>query len=293
MATTESSAATPARIRDAVRDRYAQAALALTGTAGDGSGCCGPDCCGAPAAEDPISRDLYRGEFAQEAETVSAGALQASLGCGNPLLLADLAPGETVLDLGSGGGLDVLLSARRVGPDGHAYGVDMTPEMLDLARRHQSEAGITNATFLQGTIEDLPLRDGLVDVVISNCVINLSGDKDAVLGEAFRVLRPGGRFAVADVVLLRELPEVVRPLMALWTGCVSGALHRDDYLARLAAAGFVDARVEITRRYDRADVEEFAAGLSPDLLPPGLDVPEVLEALDGAAAGAFVRARRP
>jgi SAM-dependent methyltransferase len=285
------------QIREAVRDHYARAALDVS--AGVAAGCCGPDCCssGDPAAtasgatevRDPITRDLYSDEAAQ----TSAGALAASLGCGNPILLADLAPGETVLDLGSGGGLDVLLSARRVGPTGMAYGLDMTPEMLDLARRNQAEAGVRNAEFLMGTIEDIPLRDGLVDVVISNCVINLSGDKDAVLAEAFRVTRPGGRFAVADIVLLREIPEFAGAAMALWTGCIAGALLDTDYVARLTAAGYVDARVEVTRRYDRAELVELAGSLAPQGIPEGTDVHAIIEALDGAVASAFIRARRP
>jgi SAM-dependent methyltransferase len=291
-------------IRRAVRERYARAARAVstatpaaeaTAPAAEAApgGCCGPGCGGGPNGADPITRDLYQGEFAAEAVATSATAVQASLGCGNPVLLAELAPGESVLDLGSGGGLDVLLSARRVGPTGHAYGLDMTPEMLALARRNQAEAGVANATFLPGTMEELPLRDGLIDVVISNCVINLSGDKDAVLAEAFRVTKPGGRFAVADIVLLRELPEAVRPLVALWTGCISGALQAEQYLAKLASAGFTGAQVEIIRHYDRDAVAEFVAGLPAGEIPLGLDTEAVIDALDGAVASAFVRARKP
>jgi SAM-dependent methyltransferase len=284
------------QIREVVRDRYAKAALQVT--AGDAASCCGPDCCStesagntstATALNDPITRDLYP----EEAAETSATALAASLGCGNPTLLADMAPGETVLDLGSGGGLDVLLSARRVGPTGTAYGLDMTTEMLDLARRNQVEAGVTNAEFLRGTIEDIPLRDNLVDVVISNCVINLSGDKDAVLAEAFRVTKPGGRFAVADIVLLRELPEFAQTAMALWTGCVSGALLDTDYVARLTAAGYIDAAVEVTRRYDRQEIAELAEGIPAQEIPEGMDVAGIIEALDGAVASAFIRARKP
>ncbi len=283
---------TPTEIREAVRDRYAQAARAATQA---GTSCCGSGCCGGEAGatttvlKDPITRDHYDAE----AEALSPDALAASLGCGNPLLLAELAPGETVLDLGSGGGLDVLLSARRVGPDGMAYGVDMTDEMLDLARRNQAQAGVTNASFVKGTIEDIPLRDGLVDVVISNCVINLSGDKDAVLAETFRVLRSGGRFAVADIVLLRDLPDVARTVMGLWTGCISGALRDDDYVARLQRAGFVDASVEVTRTYSRAELVELAESLAPEAIPPGVRVEELIDTLDGAIASAFVRARKP
>jgi SAM-dependent methyltransferase len=284
------------QIREAVRDRYAKAALQVTATGG--ASCCGPECCSSESAEsgsqatalkDPITRDLYP----EDAAETSATALAASLGCGNPTLLADLAPGETVLDLGSGGGLDVLLSARRVGPTGTAYGLDMTTEMLDLARRNQAEAGVTNAEFLRGTIEDIPLRDNLVDVVISNCVINLSGDKDAVLAEAFRVTKPGGRFAVADIVLLRELPEFAHSAMALWTGCVSGALLDTDYVARLTAAGYADAEVEVTRRYDRQEIAELADGIPAQEIPEGMDVARIIEALDGAVASAFIRARKP
>lgn len=286
-------------LREAVRERYAAAARQVTLLADGGSACCGPtSCCsGSDAASvDPITRDLYD----DEAAATSEGALAASLGCGNPTLLADLEPGQTVLDLGSGGGLDVLLSARRVGPTGTAYGVDMTPEMLDLARRNQAEAGVTNAKFLAGTIENVPLPDDSVDVVISNCVINLAADKDAVLTEAYRVLAPGGRFAVSDVVLLRPLPEIAQKAMRLWTGCIAGALLDSDYVAKLEAAGFVDAQVEVTRRYSREDV----LGLAADLMSQGANewsdgpisqeaVAEIVEALDGAVASAFVRARKP
>ncbi|MDQ1294541.1 MAG: arsenite methyltransferase [Actinomycetota bacterium] len=286
------------RLREAVRDRYARVAQVasenpVSGTSG--TSCCGPtstSCCGSPSARpaaDPITRDLYDAE----AEQTSSGALAASLGCGNPTALAELKSGERVLDLGSGGGLDVLLSARRVGPTGRAYGLDMTPQMLELARRHQAGAGVGNAEFLQGTIENIPLPDGSVDVVISNCVINLAADKDPVLREAFRVLAPGGRFAVSDVVVLRPLPQVVRRAMALWTGCVAGALLDTEYVAKLTAAGFVDADVEITRPYTRQDLADLASSLDPgdEALGTGLD--EIVEAMDGAVAGAFVRAVKP
>ena len=232
---------------------------------------------------------------------MSSGALAASLGCGNPTLLAELEPGQTVLDLGSGGGLDVLLSARRVAPTGKAYGLDMTPEMLRLARRNQAEAGVENAQFMLGTIEDIPLPDGAVDVVISNCVINLAADKDAVLAEACRVLAPGGRFAVSDIVLLKPLPEAAQRAMRLWTGCVAGALLDTDYVAKLAAAGFTDAAVEVTRVYGRQDLLDLASELNPGDI--GLDpadttsftetVAQVIEAMDGAVASAFVRATKP
>jgi arsenite methyltransferase len=198
-----------------------------------------------------------------------------------------------VLDLGSGGGLDVLLSARQVSPGGKAYGLDMTPEMLDLARRNQAEAGLTNAEFMAGTMEAVPLPDAAVDVVISNCVINLAADKDAVLGEAFRVLAPGGRFAVSDVVLLRPLPGPARRAMALWTGCVAGALLDTDYVAKLAAAGFVDAAVEVTRPFGRADLLDMVADLRPEDVPADLDRQAVVDAMDGAVASAFVRATEP
>lgn len=279
-----------------VQERYGAAArsqlqmLDIT----DQSSCCGSGgCCGESAktgtigAVDPISRDLY------DPDTPFDAALAASLGCGNPTALAELNPGDIVLDLGSGGGLDVLLSARRVAPAGHAYGLDMTQEMLDLARRNQAEAGITNATFLLGQIEQVPLPDASVDVVISNCVINLSPDKDAVLAEAFRVLRPGGRFAVSDIVALREIPDALRGVVSLWTGCISGALLDADYIAKLAAAGFTDAAVQVTRDYERTELEELAGQLDASQLPPGMSLDQAIDALDGAFASAFVRATKP
>ncbi|MGO0578178.1 arsenite methyltransferase [Ornithinimicrobium panacihumi] len=282
-------------VHEVVRDRYAAAARAQLATLDGGEGSCrgGGGCCGEASttgtigAVDPITRDLY------DPDTPFDAALAASLGCGNPTALAQLHPGEVVLDLGSGGGLDVLLSARRVAPGGHAYGLDMTEDMLALARRNQADAGVENATFLAGRIEDVPLPEASVDVVISNCVINLSPDKDAVLAEAFRVLRPAGRFAVSDIVLLRDIPEALRGVVALWTGCISGALRDEDYVARLAAAGFVDAGVEVTRRYDRAELEELAGSLDPGHLPAGMSLEEAVEALDGAFASAFVRATKP
>lgn len=278
---------TEADFQQAVRERYAASARSALAVAD--AACCGPSCCSeGPAASDPISGDLY-----DPAAVPSAGALAASLGCGNPTLLADLQPGQDVLDLGSGGGLDVLLSARRVAPGGTAYGLDMTPEMLDLARRNQAEAGIGNVEFMLGTIEAIPLPDNAVDVVISNCVINLSADKDAVLRETFRVLRPGGRFAVSDIVLLRPLAPELAGVVALWTGCIAGALLDKDYVAGLTAAGFEEAGVEVTRRYTRAELEDLAAGLAPADLPEGVDVAAAVEALDGAFASAFVRATKP
>lgn len=268
--------------RDAVRERYAAAARShLTG---DASPCCSGS--GPGGEPDPITVGLYEGT-----DSPSDAALVASLGCGNPTALADLSPGEDVLDLGSGGGLDVLLSARRVGPTGTATGLDMTDEMLELARRNQAEAGITNARFVRGRIEAVPLDDASVDVVISNCVINLSTDKDAVIREAHRVLRPGGRFAVSDVVLLREIPDALRGIVGLWTGCISGALLDADYVEHLTAAGFEGASVEITRTYDRNDLHRLS-DLVDGQLPAGWTLEQVVAALDGSFASAFVRARK-
>src|SRR5512135_901720 len=239
-------------IKEAVRQKYSQAALRA------GS------CCGAPALEgaNPITSDLYSD---QETGQLPEAAVLASLGCGNPTALAELNAGETVLDLGSGGGIDVLLSARRVGPTGKAYGLDMTDEMLALARENQRKAGADNVEFLKGEIEHIPLPANSVDVIISNCVINLSGDKDRVLREAFRVLKPGGRFAVSDVVVRGAVPQAIRRNMELWIGCVAGALSEDEYLAKLAAAGFEDAAIEITRTYSADDAREFLAGQGEDL----------------------------
>ena len=212
--------------------------------------------------------------------------MKASLGCGNPTALAELRAGETVLDLGSGGGIDVLLSARRVGPTGKAYGLDMTDDMLALARKNQQEAGVTNVEFLKGQIEQIPLPQGAVDVIISNCVINLSGDKDRVLAEAFRVLKPGGRFAVSDVVSRWPVPAEIRRNMELWIGCVAGALEESDYRAKLERAGFTDVEVEITREYRTAEARSF-------LSEAGLDADAIAPTVDGAFASAFIRARKP
>jgi arsenite methyltransferase len=291
MTETDPRTLTDDELRAAVRERYAAAARAVDLDPGAAASCCGggSSCCGGTASADAISGDLY----GDEAARTSATALAASLGCGNPTALADLRPGQTVLDLGSGGGLDVLLSARRVGPEGRAYGLDMTPEMLELARRNQAEAGIENAEFLAGTIEDVPLPDASVDVVISNCVINLAADKDPVLREAHRVLRPGGRFAVSDVVLLRPLPEPARRAMRLWTGCVAGALEVGEYLTKLTAAGFTGAGVEITRAYQRQDLLDLATDLRPEDIPAGIDVQALIETMDGAVASAFIRAGKP
>jgi len=272
-------------IRLAVKDRYAKAVTAAVKKTG--SGCCGPDCCG-PSAKDPITRDLYS---ASEASDVPADALLASFGCGNPTALARLEPGEVVLDLGSGGGIDVLLSAKRVGPTGKAYGLDMTPEMLELARKNQKESGVANAEFLQGTIENIPLPDNSVDVIVSNCVINLSPDKGQVLREAFRVLRPGGRLAVSDIVLRKELPEPIRRSIEAWAGCIAGALLESDLQAGLAAAGFVDIEIEPTRVYTKEDAVDLVGSNS---CCGGGGVMEFDPAeIDGTIMSAFVRATRP
>ena len=267
-------------IRDVVREKYGKAALQVK----EGrTACCGS----APSASglscDPITRDLYADH---EKELLPTAAVQASLGCGNPTALARLEEGQVVLDLGSGGGIDVLLSAKRVGPTGKAYGLDMTDEMLALARENQAKAGVTNAEFLKGTMEEIPLPDDSVDVIISNCVINLAADKDRVLGEAFRVLKPGGRFAVSDVVTKGEIPAALRKSVELWIGCLAGALDEDEYLGKLRAAGFVDVGVEATRVYRVADAREFLASA-------GIDVDAVQGEVDGKFRSAFVRAVKP
>jgi SAM-dependent methyltransferase len=265
-------------LKDRVKQKYGQAALRVTG---GGDACCGS--AASPGACDPITSNLY--EQGQTAE-LPREAVAASLGCGNPTALADLAPGETVLDLGSGGGIDVLLSARRVGPTGRAYGLDMTDEMLALARENQRKAGVANAEFLKGEIEAIPLPDRSVDVVISNCVINLSADKDRVLAEAFRVLKPGGRFAVSDVVVRGDVPAPIRRSVELWIGCVAGALEESEYRARLAKAGFEAVEVEPTRIYRTEDAREF-------LDREGIDADAIAPAVDGKFMSAFVRARKP
>jgi arsenite methyltransferase len=266
-------------LKEVVKEKYGQAALRVN--AG------GSSCCGASAALDgccdPITSNLYdaaqTGELPQE-------AVLASLGCGNPTALARLNPGETVLDLGSGGGIDVLLSARRVGPSGKAYGLDMTDEMLALARENQRKAGIENVEFLKGEIEHIPLPDNAVDVVISNCVINLSGDKDRVLREAFRVLKPGGRFAVSDVVTCGEVPPDVRQNMLLWVGCIAGALQDYAYVAKLTKAGFDGIDIEPTRVYDIEDARTFLNG-------QGVDVDAIAPQVQGKFMSAFIRATKP
>jgi arsenite methyltransferase len=266
-------------LKEVVKEKYGQAARRVNA---GGNSCCGAataldGCC------DPITSNLYdaaqTGELPQE-------AVLASLGCGNPTALAELKPGETVLDLGSGGGIDVLLSARRVGPSGKAYGLDMTAEMLALARENQRKAGVENVEFLKGEIENIPLPDNSVDVIISNCVINLSGDKDRVLREAFRVLKPGGRFAVSAVVTRGEVPADVRQNMLLWVGCIAGALQDYQYVAKLAKAGFDDIDTEPTRVYDIEDARTFLSG-------QGVDVDAIAPRVQGKFMSAFIRATNP
>lgn len=272
-------------IRDIVKEKYGAAArIAMQGK---GASCCGPGTsCGPTLKKDAITSDLYSDA---EAEQLPEAAVLASLGCGNPTALAELKPGEVVLDLGSGGGIDVLLSARRVGPTGFAYGLDMTDDMLALAEKNRQEAGAQNVKFLKGHIEEIPLPDNSVDVILSNCVINLSSDKDRVLREALRVLKPGGRFAVSDVVIEGELPEALRKDMEAYVGCVAGALDSDDYRARLARAGFVHATIEPTRRYRFADLGDGTCGAAAVAALS----PEERERLDGRIMGAFIRAQKP
>ena len=267
-------------IKDAVRGKYGEAARAVAG--GQAASCCGGvDACGCGCA-DPISSDLYS---ALETSALPEAAVLASLGCGNPTALAELAPGETVLDLGSGGGIDVLLSARRVAPGGKAYGLDMTDEMLALARENQRRAGVDNVEFLRGDIEAIPLPDASVDVIISNCVVNLAADKRRVVREAWRVLRPGGRLAISDVVVRGELPPAVRRNMELWVGCIAGALADTEFDALLADAGFVDRSIEPTRIYHPDDARHFLAQAGVTVDP--------LEAPAGEVMAAFIRARKP
>ena len=270
----------PMDIKDAVQKKYARAAIQVT--QGEGADC-GSACCGSSCSADPITSNLYERD---QVAGLPAEALQASLGCGNPTALAQLTPGETVLDLGSGGGIDVLLSARRVGPAGKAYGLDMTDEMLALARENQRKAGVENVEFLKGEIERIPLPDNSVDVIISNCVINLSGDKPRVFAEAFRVLRPGGRFAVSDVVVRGEVPAALRRSLELWVGCVAGALEEREYVKGLAQAGFDAIGVEPTRVYRAADAGEF-------LSRAGIDAEAAAPLVDGKFVSAFIRARKP
>src|SRR6516164_8098273 len=263
-------------VKEVVREKYGQAALRVK--SGEGNGCC---CADRPAGSyDPITSNLY--DASQEGEVPDTAVL-ASLGCGNPTALAELKEGETVLDLGSGGGIDVLLSARRVGSSGKAYGLDMTDEMLALARENQKKAGAHNVEFLKGEIEHIPLPDNSVDVIISNCVINLSADKDQVIREAFRVLKPGGRFAVSDVVTRGQVPEALRRDMLLWVGCIAGALEENEYKSKLKAAGFEQASIEPMRVYQIADAREFLTG-------QGIDVDAMAKEVDGKFMSAFIRA---
>ena len=279
----------PGTVREQVRARYAAAAGAVSGQGGCGcgqpAGCgCDGDCCVSSQDGDPgFGAGLYP---TQDRESLPDAAVLASLGCGNPTAVAELQPGETVLDLGSGGGIDVLISAKHVGPTGKVYGLDMTDEMLALARGNQRRAGVTNVEFLKGAIEAIPLPDRSVDVIISNCVINLSVDKDAALREAFRVLKPGGRFAVSDVVIRGEVPADVRRSLELWVGCVAGALRDDEYAAKLETAGFEDVDVETWRVYQLEDARGFLA-------ESGIDVDRLAPEVDGKLASAFIRARRP
>jgi arsenite methyltransferase len=264
-------------VKEIVQEKYGQAALRVG--EGKGNSCCGASGCG-PEEWDPITSNLY--DEKQKAG-IPAEAILASLGCGNPTALTQLNAGETVLDLGSGGGIDVLLSAKRVGPTGKAYGLDMTEEMLALARENQRRAGAENVEFLRGEIENIPLPDNSVDVIISNCVINLSADKDRVLREAFRVLKPGGRFAVSDVVVRGDVPEAVRKSMELWVGCVAGALKDSEYSAKLSAAGFEQVSVEPTRVYSIEDARQFL----------GDDLATMAAEMDGKVMSAFVRGVKP
>jgi len=272
-----------------VREKYGAAARrVLDATTPAAGGCCGPvnTCCGGAAFNgtvDPITANLYA---TGETDILPNAAVLASLGCGNPTALAELREGEVILDLGSGGGIDVLLSARRVGPTGKAYGLDMTDDMLALARRNAAEAGVTNVEFLRGRIEEIPLPGNSVDVIISNCVINLSGDKRTVLAEAFRVLKPGGRFAVSDVVVRGEVPAAIRRSMELWVGCVAGALEEEEFRTLLAESGFVDIDIEPTRLYKADDARVF-------LQESGIDVAANLDEIDGKIMAAFVRATKP
>ncbi len=263
-------------IKDTVKEKYGEAASRVASGL-EVQACCSTGDC------DPITGNLYD---SKDAAAVPEDALKASLGCGNPTALAELHPGEVVLDLGSGGGIDVLLSAKRVGPTGKAYGLDMTDEMLALARRNQQKAGVANVEFLKGEIENIPLPDNSVDVIISNCVINLSSDKRKVLKEAFRVLSPGGRFAVSDVVVRGDVPAEVRKNMELWIGCIAGALEESEFKALLLEAGFIDPEIEPTRVYEVEDARAF-------LENAGLDADELAPQIEGRFMSAFVRAKKP
>jgi arsenite methyltransferase len=270
---------TEPKIKEVVRERYGEAARRVR--AGERS--CGCGTSGASSDCDPITSNLYA---AGQLEGIPDQARLASLGCGNPTALAQLQPGETVLDLGSGGGIDVLLSARRVGPAGKAYGLDMTDEMLALARENQRKSGLENVEFLKGEMENMPLPDGIIDVILSNCVVNLSADKDRVFAEAFRVLKPGGRLAISDVVFRGEMPAGLRHNVDMWVGCVAGALEQSEYRAKLEAAGFQAVEIEPTRIYQVEDARQF-------LSAKGIDVDAVAPLLDGKVMSAFIRARKP
>ena len=273
-------------LKEVVKERYGAVARRVATGEGLPADCCSTtSCCGGSAAAscDPITSNLY-GE--NEAGQIPEQALKASLGCGNPTALATLNPGEAVLDLGSGGGIDVLLSARRVGPTGKAYGLDMTDDMLALARENQRKSGLDNVEFLKGEIENIPLPASSVDVIISNCVINLSGDKDRVLREAFRVLKPGGRFAVSDVVVRGDVPAEIRRNMELWVGCIAGAMEESEYTGKLADAGFDQIDIEPTRVYDIEDARAFLSG-------QGFDVDALAPQVQGKFMSAFIRATKP
>lgn len=267
-------------IKEVVQEKYGQAALRVTS---GGSSCCGASAALSGGSCDPITQNLYN---AAQTSGLPEEAVLASLGCGNPTALAQLNAGEVVLDLGSGGGIDVLLSARRVGPTGKAYGLDMTDEMLALARDNQRKSGLSNVEFLKGEIEHIPLPNNSVDVVISNCVINLSADKAQVLSEAFRVLKPGGRFAVSDVVTRGDVPVEMRQNMLLWVGCIAGALDEKEYVTRLQTAGFENVGIEPTRVYDIEDARVFLSG-------QGVDVDAMAPQVEGKFMGAFIRASKP
>jgi SAM-dependent methyltransferase len=268
-------------LKEEIKARYGQAALQAQRQ--ERRGCCGTGTVLEAGKLDPITSGLYAD---QETAALPEEALLASLGCGNPTALAQIAPGETVLDLGSGGGIDVLLSARRVGPTGKVYGLDMTDEMLELARANQAKAGVTNVEFLKGDIEHIPLPDNSVDLIISNCVINLSPDKDLVLAEAFRVLKPGGRLAVSDIVVRGAIPADIRRNIELWAGCVAGALEEREYIGKLERAGFDRASIEPTRVYTAADARELFEGT-------GIDLDAIAPAVDGKFISGFVRAVKP
>lgn len=269
----------PETIKEVVQEKYGEAARRVV--AGQSNSCCGAAACGIDV--DPITRDLYDNS---QTSILPEEAVKASLGCGNPTALMELNAGETVLDLGSGGGIDVLLSAKRVGPTGKAYGLDMTDDMLALARENQKKSGLTNVEFLKGEIENIPLPDNSVDVIISNCVINLSADKGQVLREAYRVLKPGGRFAVSDVVVRGEVPGEIRKSMLLWVGCIAGALADTEYVSKLTDAGFEAIEIEPTRVYSLEDARTVLTG-------HGVDVDAIASQVEGKFISAFIRAAKP